>query len=100
MAGAAQGDRSRPADHLRPAGCPDNDGSAKSSSLLVEFLDECSEMRRDGSREGVVLLLKAFPNCFSAVSQNYCSGQCGSVFDAYLPKDMIKVIFSPFLLKH
>ena len=28
----------------------------------------------------------------SALSKNYC-GKCGSVFDAYFPKDMIKVIF-------
>jgi hypothetical protein len=33
--------------------------------LLVHFylLDECSEMRRDGRREGVVLVLQGLPNC-------------------------------------
>jgi hypothetical protein len=41
-----------------PGGVP----SGLSPFLRFEFLDECSEMRRSGSREGVVLVLKAFPN--------------------------------------
>jgi hypothetical protein len=36
---------------------------AERLSPFFEFLDECSEMRGDGGREGVVLVLKAFPNC-------------------------------------
>jgi len=32
-------------------------------STRFELLDECSEMRGDGSREGVVLVLEALPNC-------------------------------------
>jgi len=31
--------------------------------LRFELLDECSEMRGDGSCEGVVLVLQALPNC-------------------------------------
>jgi len=28
-----------------------------------ELLDECSEMRGDGGRQGVVLVFEALPNC-------------------------------------
>jgi hypothetical protein len=31
--------------------------------LPFELLDECGEMRGDGTREGVVLILEALPNC-------------------------------------
>ena len=31
--------------------------------LCFELLDECSEIRGDGSHEGVVLILEALPNC-------------------------------------
>jgi hypothetical protein len=34
-----------------------------SAFLRFELLDECSQMRGDGSREGVVLILEALPNC-------------------------------------
>src|SRR5215475_4566947 len=90
--GTSEHVRHADARSIRGSRLPRQRWRRKNSSPLFEFLDECSKMRRHGRREGVVLLLKAFPNCFSAVSQNYCSGKCGSVFDAYLPKDMIKVI--------
>ena len=32
-------------------------------SARFELLDECSDMRGDGSRESVVLVLEALPNC-------------------------------------
>jgi hypothetical protein len=35
--------------------------------LRFQLLDECSEMRGDGSCEGVVLVLKAFPNSARSV---------------------------------
>jgi hypothetical protein len=31
--------------------------------LRFELADECSEMRGDGSRQGVVLLLEVLPDC-------------------------------------
>jgi hypothetical protein len=31
--------------------------------LRFELLDECSEMRGDGGRQGVVLVFEALPNC-------------------------------------
>src|SRR6266478_1127517 len=42
-----------------PGGVP----SGLSPFRCFELLDECSEMRGDGSREGVVLVLQASPNC-------------------------------------
>jgi hypothetical protein len=37
--------------------------SGLSPFLCFELLDECSEIRGDGSREDVVLILEALPNC-------------------------------------
>jgi hypothetical protein len=51
----------RPSDVLLAKGPPR--WRAERLSPFFEFLDECSEMRRGGGREGVVLVLKAFPNC-------------------------------------
>ena len=42
-----------------PGGVP----SGLSPFLCFELLDECSEMLGHGSREGVVLILEALPNC-------------------------------------
>ena len=38
-------------------------GFPHSLLLGLELLYECGEMRGGGGREGVVLVLKAFPNC-------------------------------------
>ena len=37
--------------------------SSLSPFLCFELLDECGEMRGDGGREGVVLILEALPYC-------------------------------------
>jgi hypothetical protein len=42
-----------------PAGVP----SGLSPFLCFKLLGECSEMRGDGSRQGVVLAFEALPNC-------------------------------------
>jgi hypothetical protein len=42
-----------------PAGVP----SGLSPFLCFKLLDECSEMRGDGRRQGVVLVFEALPNC-------------------------------------
>jgi hypothetical protein len=52
--------------HLRRRPESQNGTVIRSGSILFlrfELLDECSEMRGDGSCEGVVLVLQALPNC-------------------------------------
>jgi hypothetical protein len=46
-----------------PRGSPAGVPSRLSPFLCFKLLDECSEMRGDGRRQGIVLVFEALPNC-------------------------------------
>ena len=49
--------------HSRRIGVEGLSRSAARHSTRFQLFDECSKMRGGGSREGVVLVLEALPNC-------------------------------------